>query len=106
MPRVLEVHVLSTFHDLKSLIWVEKDICELQCKILRVSKFEIQQGIIAEIVLNTRSARRNDWLAQSQVLENPSRGINFRKYPSLVGNDTDIALFHYVDELLQSPRPR
>src|SRR6266550_1068440 len=86
-----EIYPLATLRCLRDFLRMREGILNLAGKVAGIAKFEVDQITIAEIILNSFRPGSDDRFAQSKILKDPRRGINFGKDVFLVRYNTEIA---------------
>src|SRR5213594_434670 len=60
-PRVRQVNLLPSLHDLDGLRWTEEYVFDFSRQVFRVTGLEENERVVVEIVLDAHRARRNHW---------------------------------------------
>src|SRR5262245_18596044 len=78
-PNMSPVNGFPPARNLADLSRVVEHVFDLSRQVDGISQLEKHKGVLVEVVRNSGGTGRNSRLAQSQILENPRRGVQFCK---------------------------
>src|SRR6267142_5194995 len=101
---MLKIDFLPAFDEGQSFTGVGEHIFDLPREVFRVTELEEDEGVLAEVVLNPRGARRDHGLTQRKILENARWRVDLGEKTALIRNDPDIAFTDCANDVLHSAR--
>src|SRR3712207_81009 len=75
-PGMREIHFLSALDGLRYVARIRVGEFDFAREIVRAAEIEIDQVLVAEIILNALCLRRDDWFAEREILEDARRRVD------------------------------